>query len=279
MNIVFFEIAPNCDKKILPVTVICCIMRISTFLGGDPIKKFLSGFAAGAIVFGTVGALAASYVAVPAEFKVFVNGKEFTSDPPALVVEDRTYLPLRAVGDALGVPVNWNAELGQAEDGTTTAQTDTTTYSRSNPAPVNVVQQYTQNISYATDNHTIGIRIMETIRGDKAWEMIKAANMFNDEPQEGYEYVLIKAAVSVLSVQNDNAFNVSEYKFAAFSSNNEEMPTRSTVAPKPRLQGKLYAGGNTEGWFSVLVKKDDPSPKLAYGLDYKGSGGIWFALS
>lgn len=80
-------------------------------------KKFLSGFLAGAMVFATVGALAVSYVAVPAEFKVLVNGKEFTSDPPALVVEGRTYLPLRAIGDALGIPVNWNDELGQAEVG------------------------------------------------------------------------------------------------------------------------------------------------------------------
>ncbi len=86
--------------------------------GRFQMKKFISGFLAGAVCFCTIGAFAASYVADVAGFKVLVNGKEFVSDPPALVVEGRTYLPLRAIGDALGVPVNWNAELGQAEVGT-----------------------------------------------------------------------------------------------------------------------------------------------------------------
>lgn len=86
-------------------------------------KKFLCGFIAGAMVFSAVGILAATYVAEPATFKVLVNGQEFVSDPPALVVEGRTYLPLRAMGDALGVPVTWNDQLAQAEVGTQTAPT------------------------------------------------------------------------------------------------------------------------------------------------------------
>ncbi|OQB13331.1 MAG: hypothetical protein BWY15_01795 [Firmicutes bacterium ADurb.Bin193] len=80
-------------------------------------KRFMSGFLLGAMLFGVVGAVAVSYVANPVDFKVLVNGKEFVSDPPALEVEGRTYLPLRAMGEALGVPVNWNEELRQAEVG------------------------------------------------------------------------------------------------------------------------------------------------------------------
>lgn len=80
-------------------------------------KKFITGVLVGAMLFSVIGTAAISYVADVAGFKVLVNGEEFVSDPPALVVEGRTYLPLRAMGDALGVPVNWNAELGQAEVG------------------------------------------------------------------------------------------------------------------------------------------------------------------
>lgn len=79
-------------------------------------KKFIIGLISGVMLASTI-AFAATYTASPATFKVLVNGKEFVSDPPALVVEGRTYLPLRAMGDALGVPVEWNAELGQAEVG------------------------------------------------------------------------------------------------------------------------------------------------------------------
>lgn len=77
-------------------------------------KKFASGFVAGALIFSMLGAFAVSYVAKPVDFKVLVNGKEFTSDPPPLEVEGRTYLPLRAMGEALNVPVKWNEELRQA---------------------------------------------------------------------------------------------------------------------------------------------------------------------
>lgn len=81
-------------------------------------KKFISGLLTGVIITGSV-TLAASYVADPVTFKVLVNGKEFTSDPPAMIINNSTYLPLRAMGNALGVPVEWNDELKQAEVGYT----------------------------------------------------------------------------------------------------------------------------------------------------------------
>ena len=80
-------------------------------------KRFICGFLIGAMLFGAIGTFAASYVANPVSFKVLVNGEEFTSDPPPVEINGRTYLPLRAIGDALGVPVNWNQELFQAEVG------------------------------------------------------------------------------------------------------------------------------------------------------------------
>lgn len=56
-----------------------------------------------------------SWKADKATFKVMVRGEEFISENPAIVVEGRTYLPLRAMGNALDVNVEWNAELKQAE--------------------------------------------------------------------------------------------------------------------------------------------------------------------
>jgi len=56
-----------------------------------------------------------SWTAYKATFKVMVKGQEFISENPPIVVEGRTYLPLRALGDALGVPVEWNADLRQVE--------------------------------------------------------------------------------------------------------------------------------------------------------------------
>ena len=119
---------------------------------------------------------------------------------------------------------------------------------------------------------------MEIIRGAEAWNKIINANMFNDEAPDGYEYILARIAFSVLDTKTDFAVDSPEYDFDTFSSNNEEMEKVSVVEPEPQMADRLYEGGNTEGWITVMVRKDDPAPKIAYGLDYDGTGGIWFAL-
>jgi hypothetical protein len=56
-----------------------------------------------------------SWNATKAPYKVMVRGEEFVSENPPIVIEGRTFLPLRALGDALGVKVDWNDKLKQAE--------------------------------------------------------------------------------------------------------------------------------------------------------------------
>ena len=242
-------------------------------------KKFISGFLAGAMVFGAIGVMAATYMAEPATFKVMVNGKEFTSDPPTMVINGSTYLPLRAMGNALGVPVEWNNELKQAEVGNQAPMADAHKYSRNNPAPINTVQTYVSQSSwYDADNYTVSVRVMETVRGEAAIEALRGSWKAYPDAEEGYEYVNVRIAFSVNDTKGDFAIEPSSYDFKAFSSGNVESPSNYYTSIDPALGGQLYTGGNTEGWITVMVKKDDANPKLAYGLDYNGAGGIWFAL-
>lgn len=242
-------------------------------------KKFICGFLVGATIFGTIGAFAVSYVANPVDFKVLVNGKEFVSDPPALEVEGRTYLPLRAMGEALGVPVTWNEELRQAEVGNSYPDANQNQYSRNNPAPLNTKQTYTKTSEwFEDDNYTVTIKILETIRGEKAYSALKANSTIYPEPDEGYEYVNAKIEFSVAETKGDFSIEPSQGQFKSFTSNNEECPYCIYVSVDPYLTGALYEGGKTEGWITVMVKKDDANPKLAFGLDYNGSNGIWFKL-
>ncbi len=245
-------------------------------------KRFIIGFLAGAMIFGTIGAFAVSYVAEPATFKVLVNGKEFVSDPPALVVEGSTYLPLRAIGNALGVPVEWNAELGQAEVGNSTATANQ--YSRTTPAPLNTAQTYTYTNGYNdNDDYTVSVKVLETIRGEENIAKVRKSVVTDDSPKEGYELMMIKVAVNAVSINGDRAVEPSKYNFTCFTSNNEETDHAYLHMEGENgfnwLEGKIYEGGSTEGWIVVQVKKEDPAPKLAYGLDYQGSGGVWFALN
>ncbi len=78
-------------------------------------RKIIFGFILGAFIAGTI-VFAATYNAEDASFTIMVNGKEFT-ESKAVVIEGNTYLPLRALGKVLNVPVNWNEELRQVEIG------------------------------------------------------------------------------------------------------------------------------------------------------------------
>ena len=239
-------------------------------------KKFILGTITGAAIASTV-AIAATYTAAPATFKVLVNGKEFTSDPPAMVINDRTYLPLRAIGDALGVPVDWNDELKQAEVGN--AEIAKSGYSRLNPVPIGTAQEYTYSSEiFPQDGYTTSAKIIEIVRDEQAYEDLLNLSKYYPEPDDGYEYINAKIAFSVIDTKSDFSIFATGSSFHSYTSNNEECPQNYHTSIEPSLSGNLYSGGKAEGWATFMVKKDDPNPKLAYGLDIDGAGGIWFAL-
>ena len=82
------------------------------------LKDFTIGMLIGSLLFGIIPTIAntvKTFVAEEATFPILVNGKEVKLDMPAVTIEGRTYLPLRTLGNILGVKVDWNDEKGQAE--------------------------------------------------------------------------------------------------------------------------------------------------------------------
>lgn len=85
--------------------------------GGILMKKnFIIGFICGALVCGAAGALASdawqNISVLPNTIKVVVNGKEIQADN--FLYNDTTYLPIRAVGEALGNDIQYDPETGTA---------------------------------------------------------------------------------------------------------------------------------------------------------------------
>lgn len=77
---------------------------------------FLIGIAMGTVM--TVGAeIQESYTAYKASFSILVNGREFISEKPVVVIDGSTYLPLKALGNCLGQRVVWNDKLKRVEIG------------------------------------------------------------------------------------------------------------------------------------------------------------------
>jgi hypothetical protein len=100
------------------------------------IKHLFLGFVIGAVIFSAIPIKAAieEYVLYKADYKIMVDGNEYADQElPILNYKGNTYIPLRKVSDLLGVKLNWNAELGQAEitkttiEGVNTMETQTTT--------------------------------------------------------------------------------------------------------------------------------------------------------
>jgi len=75
---------------------------------------FITGLVLGAALFTGITVFAANsrnYQAQAATFPIYINGEEWETDSPVVVIDGRTYLPLKALGDVLGADVKWNEKL------------------------------------------------------------------------------------------------------------------------------------------------------------------------
>ncbi len=118
--------------------------------------------------------------------------------------------------------------------------------SRANPHPVS-----TEAISLANWE----VRLLDTSRGEAAWQAIQAANQFNQPPGDGWEYLLVKLGVrrhpdghknAQLSIHVTGASLVTHFSFDAV-----------VVAPKPRLDTSLPPGGESEGWKAFRIREGE----------------------
>lgn len=236
-------------------------------------KKFIAGFLTCLVLMSGFYVLAESqqWTALRATFDVYVNGKKFESDKPIVAIEGSTYLPLKAIGDVLGVPVQWNEKLIRVEVGSISNTKNE--YSFNNPAPLNTIQTITKE-SFL-QKYTAEVVVKEIVRGETANKMVADANIFNDPPKEGYEYLLAKVYVKLISI-DEGALTLSPLQFSLISSDGKEYDMPFVVLPEPEITTTLYPGASHEGWVVFEVKKDDLKPKIVFEKQYDGTGGAWF---
>jgi hypothetical protein len=81
-------------------------------------------------------------------------------------------------------------------------------YSRKNPAGIGIPLDATIGSTgfYPSfgDTYQVRISMLESIRGNLAWDMVYAANQFNDQPDEDHEYILAKIKFEYLSGPTDD---------------------------------------------------------------------------
>jgi hypothetical protein len=112
-----------------------------------------------------------------------------------------------------------------------------------------------------TDNWEISVS--EVIRGADAWNMVLAANQFNDPPEDGFEYVAVKVKVRNIGTE-DEAMNIDAYSFNTTGSAGVLHDAPSVVEPEPALSVYLFPGGEFEGWIIMQAAIDETNLLLIY---------------
>lgn len=149
------------------------------------------------------------------------------------------------------------------------------TSSLTKPVDMNVSQ--TVEVNGFDSNYSAEVTVEQVIRGAQALTMVKNANELNGPPKSGYEYLLAKINFKLLDIDGGKSLYLfGEADFNLVSQNGLVYNQTGEVEPDPQLDARLYKGASNEGWVVFLVKPDDTKPKISYGVNYDGTGGIWF---
>lgn len=125
------------------------------------------------------------------------------------------------------------------------------------------------------------IQVLEMIRGDEAWQALKAANMFNEVAPEGMEYILIKLHVkSTYADSDEHTIGGCDFEVTGDLLTKYSCGMALIVEPDPQLDATLYTGGEAEGWAGFLVGKGESNLILIFDetMNFEETGVRFIAL-
>jgi hypothetical protein len=118
--------------------------------------------------------------------------------------------------------------------------------SRQNPAPLNTEFR----------GKTWAFAITNVIRGSEANALIAEANMFNDAPAEGFEYVLATVKVTNIATE-DKAENVMLATYIRLTGSRNQLYNMANVVEPTQLEGDVFPNGSVEGQIAFEVPSDE----------------------
>jgi S1-C subfamily serine protease len=147
--------------------------------------------------------------------------------------------------------------------------------SLANPVSLGIPQSVVVNDP--TTKFTAEVTVKQIIRGALAGTMVTNANKYNDPPKSGYEYLLAKINFKLLDIPDGKSLDIAgEWDFNLVSQDGRVYHQAVEVEPDPQLDSTLYKGASNEGWVVFMVSPNDAKPKISYGVNGDGTGGIWF---
>jgi len=129
-----------------------------------------------------------------------------------------------------------------------------------NPVPLN-------HTLTASDGATISVHGVTT-RGEEAARVVKEWNMFNEEPGEGKEFVIMSSSVGYEG-GDDDTLTLSAFSFRAVVGG--VITDASWVVGDDLLQGEIFEGGVLDGLLVFEVPEGSTGIVLIYTVLMEGS--------
>jgi hypothetical protein len=150
--------------------------------------------------------------------------------------------------------------------------------SSTNPAEIGApVRSMVELGSVYSNIYDITITVIETVRGEKAMEMLKKASAENSKPPKGHEYLLARVRFEMKgrAVSDTLTFDLGKepLQWVALTSDLMEYPQVSVTVPAPALVGTVKSGDSIEGWLAFAVDKKDSGPVMVFDPDSGGATG------
>jgi hypothetical protein len=232
-------------------------------------KKFIAGLIAGILLTCSVSFAATNLTAVKSAFATVFNGKSISQN--IVTIDGMYYADLKQLAGNLGIKYTIDAKGKKIVLGETPV---TNKFNMSNPAPIGTIQ--TVKFDSMLSKFTANVTVKEVARGAAADSLIEKESMLNGDPGAGFEYLLVKINFTLTGAPEGKKYDLSGYSFDLISSKGKSYSEDLLIAPDPTLSSELYKNASTEGYVLYKVAIDDKAPKIAFGRNYDGTGGIWF---
>lgn len=173
------------------------------------IKYIAIGLIAGLCI-NNISAIASSINLIVSKvtYSVMINNKPLETDKPILNYEGSTYLPLKAIGDSLGVKVAWNNELRRVEIGNSVVSP--TPSPVPTPIPMLKFDNYLSLIKVDNKLYSFGITL-ETLQKDTKGKYFISAGVVGVILSAGFGDYAIKNESNNPFLNGSIQINPSEY--------------------------------------------------------------------
>lgn len=111
------------------------------------------------------------------------------------------------------------------------------------------------------------VTVLEITSGEEAWRMVLEANQFNDPPQKGMGYVIVRVRVGYIGFSEHGEF-VRDGMFAVIDSSGEVYEPARVVDPEPELFFEIFTGGEVEGLLVFQLPEGQTERALKFQPDY-----------